>query len=139
MLVIFASTPEQDMVLIVDKGYGEFSELEQVSDEQMANVERNVFHSAADGAGPLTRRDLFELGWLKEFGVTVGYTGMNGYFSITEYPNNIYNVTINLLGSSITITGTEVAIISTLTQMIGQVEGVTSSLVAKIKNKINNM
>ena len=54
MLVIFASTPEQDMVLIVDKGYGEFSELEQVSDEQMANVERNVFHSAADGASNIT-------------------------------------------------------------------------------------
>ena len=53
-LPVFASTPEQDMVLIVDEGDGDFSELEQVSDEEMANVEGNRFSSAADGASNIT-------------------------------------------------------------------------------------
>jgi hypothetical protein len=35
---VFASTPEQDMVLIVDEGDGDFSRLQQVSDEQLAQV-----------------------------------------------------------------------------------------------------
>ena len=39
---VFASTPEQDMVLIVDEGDGEFSGLEQVSDEQLVEVEGNL-------------------------------------------------------------------------------------------------
>ena len=30
---VFASTPEQDMVLIVDDGDGDFSGLQQISDE----------------------------------------------------------------------------------------------------------
>jgi len=33
-LMVFASTPEQDMVLIVDEGDGDFSGLQQVSDEE---------------------------------------------------------------------------------------------------------
>ena len=41
-LPVFASTPEQDMVLIVDEGDGEFSGLEQVSDEQLVEVEGNL-------------------------------------------------------------------------------------------------
>ena len=41
-LLVFASTPEQDMVLIVDEGDGDFSGLEVVSDEQMAQVEGNA-------------------------------------------------------------------------------------------------
>jgi hypothetical protein len=36
---VLASTPEQDMVLIVDEGDGEFSGLEQVSDEKLDDVE----------------------------------------------------------------------------------------------------
>ena len=39
---ILASTPEQAMVLIVDEGDGEFSGLEQVSDEQLVEVEGNL-------------------------------------------------------------------------------------------------
>ncbi len=39
---ILASTPEQDMVLIVDEGDGDFSGLEQVSDEQLVEVEGNL-------------------------------------------------------------------------------------------------
>jgi hypothetical protein len=36
---VFASTPEQDMVLIVDEGDEDFSGLEQVSEKEMAGVE----------------------------------------------------------------------------------------------------
>lgn len=54
MLVIFASTPEQDIVLIVDEGDEDFSGLEQASDEEMAQVEGNRFSSAADGASNIT-------------------------------------------------------------------------------------
>jgi len=50
---VFASTPEQDMVLIVDEGDGEFSGLEQVSDEEMAQVEGNREENGA-GSGPGT-------------------------------------------------------------------------------------
>ena len=39
---VLAGTPEQDMVLIVDEGDGEFSGLEQVSDEQLVEVEGNL-------------------------------------------------------------------------------------------------
>ena len=39
---ILASTPEQDMVLIVDEGDGDFSGLEQVSDEQMGEIFGNM-------------------------------------------------------------------------------------------------
>jgi len=53
-LPVFASTPEQDMVLIVDEGDGDFTRLQQVSDEQMAQVEGNRFSSAADGASNIT-------------------------------------------------------------------------------------
>ena len=42
---VFASTPEQDMVLIVDEGDGDFSGLQQVSDEQLAGVEGNYINS----------------------------------------------------------------------------------------------
>jgi len=42
---VFASTPEQDMVLIVDEGDGEFSELEQVSDEELLNIIGNIVNS----------------------------------------------------------------------------------------------
>ena len=41
-LPVLASTPEQDMVLIVDEGDGDFSGLEQVSDEQMGEIFGNM-------------------------------------------------------------------------------------------------
>jgi hypothetical protein len=63
---VFASTPEQDMVLIVDEGDGDFSGLQQVSDEQLAGVEGNVFSSAADGASPITKRDIKKIFWDSE-------------------------------------------------------------------------
>ena len=44
-LPVLASTPEQDMVLIVDEGDGEFSELEQVSDEELLNIIGNIVNS----------------------------------------------------------------------------------------------
>ena len=41
-LPVLASTPEQDMVLIVDEGDEDFSGLEQVSDEQMGEIFGNM-------------------------------------------------------------------------------------------------
>ena len=44
---ILASTPEQDMVLIVDEGDGDFSGLEQVSDEELIEIFGNVILEAS--------------------------------------------------------------------------------------------
>ena len=64
MLVIFAGTPEQDMVLIVDEGDGMFSDLEQVSDEEMAQVEGNMQdHGAGGYAGSIFKDKLKIVGW----------------------------------------------------------------------------
>jgi hypothetical protein len=45
---VFASTQEQDMVLIVDEGDGDFSGLQQVSEEEMKLIEGNFCLSIED-------------------------------------------------------------------------------------------
>ena len=45
---VFASTPEQDMVLIVDEADGQLSGLQQVSDEEMKLIEGNFCSSIED-------------------------------------------------------------------------------------------
>ncbi len=69
---ILASTPEQDMVLIVDEDDGEFSGLEQVSDEEMAQVEgdRVVFEDVVPKSVSVSNLEWHD--------ITVVY-GSNGY------------------------------------------------------------
>jgi len=45
---VFASTPEQDMVLIVDEADGQLSGLQQVSDEEMKLIEGNFCSNIED-------------------------------------------------------------------------------------------
>jgi hypothetical protein len=41
-LPVFASTPEQDMVLVVDEGDGDFSGLQQISEEELGEIFGNL-------------------------------------------------------------------------------------------------
>ncbi len=98
---ILASTPEQDMVLIVDEGDGDFSGLEQVSDEQLANVEGNIFHSAADGASPITKRDMQEIFDRNSERVSIDFDfDLNPVFGVsyTEKTNGSYTIAFTTIG-----------------------------------------
>ena len=101
MLVIFASTPEQDMVLIVDEGYGELTGLQQVSDEQMAQVEGNRFSSAADGAGPITKSDIKQI-FIRSKNIFIDFDVDKIEHiistSYTENTNGSYTITLITIG-----------------------------------------
>jgi len=131
---VFASTPEQDMVLIVDEDDGEFTGLQQVSDEQMAQVEGDVFHSVADGAGPLTKQDVIDLGWVTRISISLGYDGQKLIVQATNNCDGTYTVLVDIYGSAYEITGTQMGIESVLISY-----GFNATIVNKIMNKVKQL
>jgi hypothetical protein len=114
---VFASTPEQDMVLIVDEGEQDFSGLQQVSDEEMAQVEgdRVIFEEAVPTIGSTNDEDSPGAVW---HDIIVVY-GSNGY-AIIEW-NGWVITDINHDGSITAEDLTEILIINNVDDQLADI------------------
>ncbi|MBP8991608.1 MAG: hypothetical protein KBG82_06480 [Spirochaetes bacterium] len=85
---VFASTPEQDMVLIVDEGDGEFSGLEQVSDEEMSEIFGNKIEGL-QGEEPY-----FNFNLAKNQEMVPGDEYINFFWSDGAHVNHVVHLTM---------------------------------------------